>query len=76
MFPQKRITEFVPSSGTVTRNRLTRDVNNFVNNSFQPDGSYNTNKNYPAVGGKALKNCKYCQFNTEELCPRKERIRI
>ena len=75
MFPQKRITEFVPASGTVTRNRLTRDVNNFVNNSFQPDGSYNTNKNYPAVGGKALKNCKYCQFNTEELCPKANRIR-
>ena len=76
MFPQKRITEFSPASGKPTRNKLTKDIELFVDNSFNVDGSYNLNKKYPAIAGKNNKHCKWCEFKDQpDLCARAERIK-
>ena len=77
MFPQKRITEFSPASGKPTRNKLARSIDEFVKSSFKADGSFNLDREYPAVAGKNNKNCKYCEFKDQpDLCPAKARIKV
>ena len=76
MFPQKRITEFSPASGKPTRNKLARSIESFVDSSFKEDGSFNLDREYPAVAGKNKKNCKYCEFaDRPDLCPINNRIK-
>lgn len=75
MFPQKRVQEFVPASGKPTRNKLNESIENFVKSSFNVDGTYNIQREYPATAGKGKKNCKYCDFaKNEDLCPIAKRI--
>jgi hypothetical protein len=77
MFPQKRVQEFIPASGKPTRKKLLTEINAFVESSFKEDGSYNTEREYPAIAGKNYKNCKYCEFaEDDELCPMKNRIKL
>ncbi len=77
MFPQKRITEFAPASGKPTRNKLAKSIESFVENSFHADGSFNLDRQYPAVAGKNNKHCKYCEFKDQpDLCPAKNRIKV
>ena len=76
MFPQKRITEFMPASGKPTRNKLARSIKSFVESSFLANGDYNMNKQYPAIAGKNNKNCKYCEFKDQhDLCVKSNRIK-
>jgi len=76
MFPQKRITEFAPASGKPTRNKLAREIKGFVDTAFNADGSYNLEKNYPAIAGKNNKNCKWCEFKDQpDLCAKAERMK-
>jgi len=75
MFPQKRVQEFIPASGKPTRNKLNESINSFVKTSFNNDGTYNEQREYLAIAGKAKKNCKYCDFaKNEDLCPSSKRI--
>lgn len=75
MYPQKRIQEFVPPSGKPTRNKLVRDVETFVEAGFNKDGSYKEDGNFPAIGDKGFKNCRWCEFQTrEDLCPKANRL--
>ena len=72
-FPMKRIQTFVPASGKPTRNKIGKMFIDFIQNSFNEDGTYNENGNYPALACTA---CKYCPYASEELlCPKKERIK-
>ena len=58
-------------------NKVNGSVDEFVRNAFNADGSYNTDREYPAVAGKNNKNCKYCDFKgRDDLCARKERIKV
>ena len=76
MFPQKRVQQFRPPSAKPTRNKLNKSLNAFVESSFNKDGSYNLEREYPAVGGKGLKNCRWCLFvDREDLCPKANRIK-
>ena len=76
MFPQKRITEFAPASGKPTRNKLAREIKGFVDTAFNADGSYNLERNYPAIAGKNNKNCKWCEFKDQpDLCAKAERMK-
>jgi hypothetical protein len=75
MFAQKRVQEFVPAHGTRTMRNIVDNFNTFITESFNEDGSYNTDGNFPPLAGKNNKNCKYCPFNKSDLCPRKERIK-
>ena len=77
MFPQKRITDFIPASGKPTRNKLTQSIESFVDLNFNPDGSYIKDKQYVASAGKNNKNCKWCEFKDQPtLCPPHKRIQV
>ena len=74
MYPQKRVQEFVPASGKPTRNKLVREIEEFIRAAFNEDGSYNVSGYFPAVSEKG-KNCKYCEFNKlYNICPKENRI--
>ena len=76
MYPIKPVSEFAPSSGKPTINKVMTDINSFVKSAFNADGTHNTERNYLALGGKGLKNCKWCPFkDNEELCPKSDRIK-
>jgi Zn/Cd-binding protein ZinT len=76
MFPQRRIQEFQPSSGKVTRKNLQKDIDSFVSACFNADGTKNTNREYTAFADKGGKNCKYCDFADKfNLCPKENRIK-
>jgi len=75
MFAQKRVQQFVPAHGSRTMRNITTSFDEFISKSFNDDGSYNTEGEFPALAGKNNKNCKYCPFNKSDLCPRKERIK-
>jgi hypothetical protein len=75
MFPQKRVTEFMPASGKPTRNKLAASIKSFVDLNFAPDGSY-MEKEHVAVAGKNNKHCKWCEFKDQlDLCPKINRIK-
>ena len=75
MFPQKRVTEFMPASGKPTRNKLASSIKSFVDLNFAPDGSY-MEKEHVAVAGKNNKHCKWCEFKDQlDLCPKANRIK-
>jgi len=77
VFPQKRVQEFTPASGSVTRKKLVKSIEQFVADCFSPDGSYNVDREYPAIAGPANVNCKYCEFKDKpDLCPAKSRIKV
>lgn len=72
-FAPKRIQTFAPSSGKPTRNRVTKSLNEFIENCFTQEGEYNPNNNYPAMETSA---CNYCPYKTNnDLCAKKERIK-
>jgi hypothetical protein len=76
MFPQKRIQNFRPASGSVTQRKVQKQIDAFVEKCFDADGNKNAEAGYMAISGKGDKNCKYCPFKTNyELCPKENRIR-
>lgn len=75
MWPQKRIQEFSPSSGKVSMNRISKNLHRFIEECFNPDGSYRTDKIYPATAGTKFQNCTFCIYDSnEEVCPKSKRI--
>lgn len=76
MFPQKRVQEVIPASGKPTRNKLLKSIESWIDNCFDSNGDYNSEKEYIAFAGKNKKNCKYCDFkDRDELCPIANRIK-
>ena len=76
MFPQKRIQQVRPASGKPSRNKVQKQIDQFVEECFQPDGKKVEDRKYMAVAGKGAKNCKYCPFKEDyENCPKEDRIR-
>lgn len=74
VFAQKRVQMFVPAHGSVTVNRVTKNFEKFIKNVFNTDGSYRDEAIFPAMAGKAAKNCKYCPFKTDfDKCPKENR---
>jgi hypothetical protein len=53
-----------------------KQIDAFVENCFDAEGTKNAEGIYHAVAGKGAKNCKYCFAKTrEDLCPKSNRIR-
>lgn len=76
MFPQKRIQQHVPASGSVTQRKVQRMIAEFVDHCFDLDGEKKEDNKYLAVAGKGAKNCKYCPFKEDyERCPKEDRIK-
>jgi len=70
-FVPKRVQTFAPASGKVTRGKITKLLNEFIESAFTADGEYNTNINYPAIQSSL---CGYCPYNKPEICPKRERL--
>jgi hypothetical protein len=65
-FLQKRIQQFVPPSGKIKTNKAVNYLNNFIENVFEPEGSYKGTKFIPTPDKYT---CKYCPFNSKkDLC--------
>lgn len=73
-FVQRRIQQFIPSSGSKTRKKVLAAVDKFIDFAFDSEGNPLSNKEYPAVTGPNGYNCKYCPFQLrEDLCPKSKR---
>ena len=59
----RRIQVFTPPSGKVKMNRVTKSLNNFINEAFGQDGYLD--KDYQPTPHK---NCHWCPFNKTHLC--------
>ena len=64
-FPQKRIQTFSPANGKPSVNKVTNNLNLFINESFK-NGEYNLSHTY--IKRPSRKNCKWCEFNQTEYC--------
>ena len=76
MFPQKRVQQHRPSSGTVTQKKVQKRIDTFIEECFDAEGNKNAERKYLALAGKGAKHCKWCVFKTDyENCPKENRIR-
>ena len=76
MFPQKRVQQHQPASGTVTQKKVQKRIDEFVESCFDANGNKNADRKYLAIAGKGSKHCKWCVFKTDyENCPKENRIR-
>lgn len=76
MFPQKRVQEFAPASGKVSRKQLQAQIDTFVKDCFNEDGSKRTDREYIAFADKGGKNCRWCEFSDKfDLCPKEKRVK-
>ena len=74
-FPQKRVQQVRPAAGKPSLNRVMRELNNFIDTGFTPEGKHNKESNYPAIAGNKHQNCRWCEYrDREDLCPKNERI--
>ena len=77
MYAQSRIQEFIPPNGKPTMNKVVKSFEDFVRNSFNEDGSYRTESEFPAMAGKNGKNCRYCPFKDDfNACPKENRHKV
>jgi len=66
-FVPKRVQEFIPAHGTKKVKDAIQDVQDFIRDVFNTDGSYQE-KEYP----KNIDKCKFCPYNDKpDLCDRK-----
>ena len=63
-YPQSRIQEFAPPSGKIKMKKALTALNEFIEYSFNLDGTYKDNT-YPITPND---NCKYCPFNNTSHC--------
>jgi hypothetical protein len=65
-FPQKRIQLVEPASGKGKRNKAINHIELFIENAFNPDGSY---KQGDFIKNVSKESCQWCPFkNSKELC--------
>ena len=66
-FPQKRVQQFSPASGTPSLNKVSLRLSEFIKECFTDDGQYNMEHIYRKEASK--KNCRFCEFREmPELC--------
>ena len=69
-FPQKYVQRFEPASAQVSINKTFKDVDVFIDECFNEDGSYKVDAKYKKLGVNV--KCKWCEFKDKpDLCDRK-----
>ena len=63
-FPQKRVQKFVPASGTVSMNKVSKGLNKFLDEAFTEDGKHKNDM----VATPSKKACRFCEFKNTEYC--------
>ena len=58
-FPQKRIQKFSPANGKPSINRVSKQLDEFINGAFGGD---------PLSATPSKSACRYCEFNQTEHC--------
>ena len=72
-FVQKYIQRWEPPSAQVSINKTFKDVDVFIDECFNKDGSYNVDATYKKLG--LQNNCKWCEFKDRpDLCDKKEDV--
>jgi hypothetical protein len=71
-FVPKRVQTFIPASGKVTRNKVAKLLQEFLDNCFTEEGTYNEQGAYPAIETSV---CKFCPHNKSGLCAKKDRVK-
>ena len=71
-FVPKRVQTFIPASGKVTRNKVAKMLQDFLDNCFTQEGEYNDKGSYPAIETSV---CKFCPHNKSGLCNKKDRMK-
>ncbi len=70
-FAPKRVQLFSPPNGKPTRNRVIKQLDQFLEVCFDKDGQYTQRDHWPAYKSSG---CKFCPYqNNEQLCPSKAR---
>ena len=70
-----KIEVFIPKQTPQFIKSVISELEDFVNYSFNDDGSYRVDAGYPAVSGYGYEKCRFCEFkDREDLCPVKSRI--
>ena len=70
-FAQKYIQRWEPPSAQVSINKTFKDVDVFIDECFNKDGSYKVDATYKKLG--LQNNCKWCEFKDRpDLCDKKE----
>ena len=70
-FVQKYIQRWEPPSAQVSINKTFKDVDVFIDECFNKDGSYKVDATYKKLG--LQNNCKWCEFKVRpDLCDKKE----
>ena len=65
-FPQRRVQKFTPANGKPSINQVVKRLDEFMTESFNSDGEYNTEHIYRKEPSK--KNCRFWDFNQTEFC--------
>ena len=71
-FVPKRVQTFIPASGKVTRNKVSKMLQEFLDNCFTEEGIYNEQGAYPAIETSV---CKFCPHNKSGLCAKQDRVK-
>lgn len=65
-FPQKRVQLFAPANGKTKIKKAKTALDKFISETFNMDGSYNSNEHLPSP---SKSNCKFCPYkDKKELC--------
>jgi hypothetical protein len=65
-FHIKRFQTFTPSDGKTSINKAIKNLDNFISDVFNRDGTFILNKEYEKRPSKF--NCGYCPFSKSSLC--------
>lgn len=71
-FVPKRVQTFIPASGKVTRNKVAKLLQDFLDNCFTEEGVYNEQGSYPAI---ETSMCKFCPHHKSGLCAKADRMK-
>lgn len=69
-YPTTRVQHFLPANGKHKMKAATTDINQFIHECFDYDGKI-IDKEYPKNPGDKQYNCKYCPFNSSDLCDKR-----
>ena len=66
-YPIPYVSKHVPSNGAPSVNKVYGEFMEFINSVFDDEGNYKEVE-YPKQPGNNKKNCKWCEFNTRNIC--------
>lgn len=66
-YPVSRVQKFSPANGVNKVNSAIKDINDFIHECYDYDGTV-IEKKYLKTPGDKMSSCRFCPFNGSELC--------